>query len=408
MDVVRLDPITYLPDVLVEGYSSMIWTERFLTNGEFELKTAKVVETMTLIPELSLISHMETKELMWVENHAIGINANGDVELTTTGRSFDTFLENRDVVAPVYGQPYTGYRPLQYRASEIVSLLLWNALVNATGQDPNLNGRNQDALTAIPNLVITDSTLLPEDRQDNWWINGGPVLPNIRNFLAFGNLGIRNIRPFGTTKNVMTFDTDVTGIGTRGNQIKTLTTNIQDLIVDVYDGADRTHNQSLLPPVIFYYGQGNIDNPSYLFSSKVLKNMVRMREPVGDYGLNYWFTDPMDLTNITTPPDPEPTGLNRRILYLTTDDLGGVPDSGDMSAVNLKARIELQKYVRQLLFDGVVSPISRYGYGNDYFLGDKVSFFGDYGIEEILTVTEYIRTEDSNGDRGYPTLILAT
>jgi hypothetical protein len=25
-----------------------------------------------------------------------------------------------------------------------------------------------------------------------------------------------------------------------------------------------------------------------------------------------------------------------------------------------------------------------------------------------MQVTEYVRTEDSNGDRGYPTLILAT
>jgi len=36
-----------------------------------------------------------------------------------------------------------------------------------------------------------------------------------------------------------------------------------------------------------------------------------------------------------------------------------------------------------------------------------VSLMGEYGLETSMTVAEFVRTEDHDGDRGYPTLILS-
>ena len=93
MEVLRLNPTTYLPDSLVEGYTSMIWTERYLENGEFEMKTPKVSETKALIPENSMLSLLDTQEVMFVETHSIGRDSNGISELTVKGRTFETFLQ---------------------------------------------------------------------------------------------------------------------------------------------------------------------------------------------------------------------------------------------------------------------------------------------------------------------------
>jgi len=195
----------------------------------------------------------------------------------------------------------------------------------------------------------------------------------------------------------MTFDTSRTT--NRGVVTKTTTNNISQLRLDVYNGLDRTRHQSDREPVMFHYDSGHIDEPEYLFSSKDLKNMAVVNTSLGTV---------MVWPDITPAPNQNVSGLARRSLFLD----GGKP--GDdmlyndfMLAVTQKARIELTKHNRALLFDGAISAVTPYKYNSEYFLGDKVTLLAQYGFEESMIVSEYIRTEDAEGDRGYPGLILA-
>ncbi len=65
MDLVRLGAAyttAYIPDLLVEGYNSLIWTERFDAFSEFELKSFDVAGMLSQLPEDTLVSHLEKSQ----------------------------------------------------------------------------------------------------------------------------------------------------------------------------------------------------------------------------------------------------------------------------------------------------------------------------------------------------------
>jgi hypothetical protein len=390
MDVLRLNAVTYYPDALIEGYSSMIWTERNLENGDFEMKTPKVAETRALLPIGSQISLRDTNEIMMVETHSIGRDNNGYSELTVTGRTFETFLENRVLAAAVYNTPWQVYKT--YTPSEFVSLLLWNHAVNATGEDPTRAATTKSTYDAIPQVVVTDSTTRI-DAAKVWWLESGIVYSTLRDILTLSELGVRSIRPPGTTGNVMTFD--VTRTVSRGTVSKASTSNISQIRLDVYNGLDRSRNQGILEPVMFHYDSGHIDDPKYLFSIKEYNNFAIVLGSM--QAVEVW-------PDVTPAPDTTVNGLARRPLYVDGETVGTMSTPDFVAAMTQKGRLELKKRNQTAVFDGAISPLSPYKYNQHYFLGDKVTLLAEYGYEATMVVSEYIRTEDQSGDRGYPGL----
>jgi len=391
MDVVRLDSVTYYPDTLIEGYNSMVWTERFRENGDFEMKTPKVAETRTLLPEGKMLGLLDSKEVMIVETHSIGRDSEGYPELTITGRTVETFLENRVLGHIYHDTPWQVYR--LYTPSEFVSLILWNHVVNTTGEDPSRAWITNFPYTAIPQVVTTDSTSRI-DTTKTWWLEPGVVYDQLRDILALTELGVRAIRPPGTTGNVMTFDTSRTV--SRGTVSKVLTSNIPELRLDVYNGINRTRWQSTVEPVIFHYEAGDIEDPEYLFSIKDYKNLAMV---IGSMGTAEIWPD------VTPAPDTTVAGFARRTLYVDVgkvDDTMTAPDY--LAAITQKGRLELKKHNLTTVFDCAISPLSPYKYGEHYFLGDYVTLLAEYGFESSMIVSEYVRTEDQAGDRGYPGL----
>lgn len=400
MDVVRLNSVTYYPDTLVEGYNSMIWTERNRENGDFEMKTPKVLETKALLPVGSMISLIDSKEVMFVETHSIGRDSDGYPELTVTGRTFDTFLVNRGLHALVYGTPWQVYR--SYTPSEFLSLMVWNHAINSTGEDPTRAATTNSAYEAIPQLVVTDSTTRT-DTSKVWWLESGEVYSAIRDLLTLSSLGIRTIRPPGTSGNVMTFD--VSRTVSRGTVSKVLTSNISQLRLDIYHGLDRTRYQSTLEPVIFHYESGHIDSPAYLFSNKEYKNFARVNGGFKTVGTEVPQTLTVDVwPDVTPAPDTTVGGLVRRPLFVDGGNADQMTTPDFTAAMTQKGRLELKKYNQTAIFDGAISPLSPYKYNTHYFLGDTVSLIAEYGFEASMIVSEYVRTEDQAGDRGYPGL----
>lgn len=394
MDVVRLDN-TYLPDGIVEGYRSMIWSERYFSSGDFEMVTAKIEATRSILPEGSFISLLDSREVMRVETHTIKVNEEGIPELTIKGRTFETFLENRAAKAAVtYREPWSAMK--NYTTAEILAYYLWTYLANSTGQDPSKAGATTSGGIVVPNLVVTDSSTLVETAKE-WSLQEGEVYAQLKDILALGKVGVRAIRPPGTTGDVVTFDTS--GGSTRGDISRTSTPDISGLRLDLYNGLDRTRFQSDREPVIFHYDAGHIVAPSYLFSIQDWKTSALVTSSIGAFEV--W------PETGTTPPSTPPTGLGRRVLYVD----GGTQGDADLgeftSAVIQKGMVELAKHIRSILFDGAISPDSPYIYGSDYLLGDVVTLIAQYGFEAEMLVAEYVRTQDTDGDRGYPTLIMA-
>lgn len=372
----------------------MIWTERYFANGDFELVTPKIAETISLIPEGSFISLLDTREVMRVETHTIKVNSEGYPELNTKGRTYETFLENRAATGAVYREPWLTSK--SYTPSQMLAYYLWTYLVEATGQDPSRVGGTHDATDAIANLLVTNSATLAETASQ-WSLDEGEVYAKLKDLLALGTLGVRGIRPPGTTGDVVSFD--VSGAGTRGDISETSTPDISDMRLDVYNGLDRTRFQSDRESVIFHYDAGHIVAPSYLFSIQDWKNVAIVTSSIGR-------TVVWPETGIT-PPGTPPSGLDRRVLYVDGGTQGDTDLGVFTASVIQKGQVELAKHNRRLLFDGAISPDSPYIYGEHYTLGDAVSLIAQYGFEAEMLVAEYVRTQDIDGDRGYPTLILA-
>lgn len=386
MDIFVLDPATFLPLALVEGYTSMIWTERFIGAGEFEFRTARVAETLQVLAQGALISLRDTNEVMMVETRSISEDDAGNPELVIKGRTLETFLDNRVLVPTVHGVAWAAERP--YTIGEMSALLLWNHLVNSTGEDPTRQNWTIDSLTSIPNVVVTETVAVP-GQWYFWWFEAGKVYESLTDLLTLGLMGVRAVRPNHTSGAILYFDTSRTD--SRGTVTKTPTNDIQQLRMDIYDGLDRTMHQEIVEPVIFHYDAGHIARPEYLFSSQEYKNLAYVIS-------SRW-------SRLIVPPstDPGVTGFNRRILFVDA----GVLDINDPLAENMlnqKGLTELRKNNMIRLFDGEVSPGAPYQYGKDFFLGDRVTLMAKYGFEETMLVSEYIRTEDVEGDRGYPGL----
>lgn len=396
MDVLRLDNETYLPDILIQDYESMIWTERYAEPGDFVLTTKHVGLTKSQLPINSLISLLDTKEVMIVENHAIAINDEGDVELVVTGRSWDSFMEQRTIVGDLEGFPKKGSWLTQkaYTPGTAAALLIWNHMVDndpiVTGANDNTHGVTYvgDPQDVFEKLRVTRTrTQAAGITSKKRLIEPGYVADKVLDFLARGNLGVRTIRPYGQSAEILSFESD-------GDAVETTNGNVQSrLILDVYKGVNRSFTQDENTKVTFNAEKNHFDKESYLWSKKTYKNIAYINTKFG--------------TIQTLAPWVAGAGdeMDRRVLYIQAEDKeDGVSEADYLDTITDKAEAELEKYRRRIWFQGEVIPDGPYKYKRDYDLGDKVTLKGDYNVKEVMRVIENIRTQDFEGDRDQPTL----
>lgn len=75
-----------------------------------------------------------------------------------------------------------------------------------------------------------------------------------------------------------------------------------------------------------------------------------------------------------------------------------------LTALNQKASLEAFNHKAVQLVDGEVVQTGQLQYGVDYFLGDYIEVEGNFGELQKAQITEYIRSQDSTGERAYPGL----
>jgi hypothetical protein len=442
MDFVRLGPAystAYIPDLLIEGYNSLVWHERHVDLGEFELKSFDVDAMMQALPEDTLVSHLETQEVMQVMTHTINSVGEGDDardEITVKGKSATDILAHRWVEAP-YGKKR--YMRQKYSATSAACVLLWQAVDNNSGYDVTRGdavaggdpGNNYawSVLDDIPNVIVTENVAA------EGWVGGrlleqGMLLPQLQPLLASQDLGLRCLRPI--LPNSMTVISVDSALATRGTIRRTLTNNVSALCFEIYDGIDRSAS------VQFSQLQGHIASPEYVISSENLKSHVEMKSDVvevsdvyrpGDSGLSGWRRRTMEFEAGSPEIPEEPvqpkrpkanatkaqkqayaqaydTWYDKHATWVTKKNAIIADFRADSSAAAL-AKMKLESS-RVKVVSGDISDVSPYKYKVHYGLGDYVTLVGDYGISSKMLVKEYIRTEDADGDRGYPGLVVPT
>lgn len=354
MQLYKLDSDFLLAD-LIEGYDSLIWTERYRPAGEFELKTAIIQQTMLDLPLGSLVSLLDTKEMMWVEDHKIETDNSGAQTLTVTGRSFEVFYENRTTLSstlPSHASPITNATSGENNAVNISSSTSPAAAVITLQQFGGAIGYidTKDDLADVIMVNTVPSTGLPVSQR---YMERGSTYEVVLKILEENDDGIRNTRAPTIAANSVT---------------------------EVYHGLDRSAT------IILDARAGHFENPSYFWSIRDYKDVV-------------YVASQKDFVQVgATTSD-----LDRRVGLLELPEMTATGATVP-AMLTAKGKAYLNQHKKVALIDGAVSANIPFSYNVDYFLGDTIKCLGDYDISVNMMVVEYIRVEDENGETAYPTL----
>lgn len=384
MDLVQVKRSDYSLGKLVEldwKTDTLLWTERFQPLGDFELHTQNVNGVRKLLPERSMCSLLSTNEVMWVDSHNISENGDGVDELTVKGRSLDWILMRRAWKNAPYGKKITMAK--KYSTRQAVEAWVWNAICNGTGNDRIKTSATYPAANELPNVIVTDSIPPSSDGPNKARkVQNGYVYDQMLTFMSSGNFGIRIIRPNGTKGRKVHIDAD-------GTFNADSASDIEELRFDFYKGRD------ISDKVVFSWSAGHLDDPTYFLSSEQLMTGAFVDGDPRDH----YYTDP-DIVPGTN------TGWNRLDGYVD----GGSKDSGvdaddfEESLEDLGLRTVRRDGAHINSVDAQISPSINFKYGKDYRLGDRVMVQGRYGTHDKKWVTEFIRSQDANGEQAYPTL----
>lgn len=349
----------YIPAKMIDEYLSLIWTERFIDPGDFQVTLPATREYVRLFRPGAMVGVTTSREPMLVETRSIK-----DRILTAKGRTVEAFFDERPHSALLlHDQP---------------GVILAKIVTDMQTR--------RSAANAIPRLRngVMATTL------------GGSVFENIKagkahtTMLALAkkyNVGMavyREERPDGTF----------------------------DLVFSTRYGENRTlqdENQIVFSPEI-----DNFTNVEEMLSNDGAKTVAIVYPPTS-------LDIAQGLPPITTSLDNKTySGFDRRIVEVSMDF---VTKASQLEGSNTTARLEsLLDMMRERgqaalrpkkkLIDGEITADARFRYYTErnpegfptYRLGDQVVIVGNYTDPMTGILTEYIQSSDPTGSRSYPTV----
>lgn len=364
MDLITLNKDNRQPERLIENYDSLLWTERFNSTGDFQLVTGDVSTFMSLLPEGTLLSLRESNAVMIVETHKIERKKNQTTKLTITGRSFDSVLERR---VAINAGPEAEWNVIAKTPSDVAYYIMNyicvmgtlhvrdifpSSLVQFITPADYLTGSGPNRSFSVPkgNLLSAVQQFVQASMRSD--PTTSPVTPKVEPH------GLRAVRP----------DSSDTAIG-----------------MEIYKGTAREDS------VYFDATRELLDDGTYLFS-KV--NSATTAYTAGNSPWSKIFVEAYDPLSLSA--------LDRRVMLVDVSSAGNIL----LPQITELAKMSLYESSKTAIFDGSINEdLSPYLYGLDYNLGDTVKLVGDYGLDQISRVTEYIRSEDESGFKSYPTLV---
>lgn len=360
---------------VIDEYISAIWTERYSDSGDLVLSVAATRENRDRLVEKTFIANPASTEVMMLET----VNIEDDI-LKVTGPTLDKFLATRVIIpANVRDQQsvvYTGTAGFVVNA--IVSSFAtpggWTLLYGAV-LPLSIDGAKQ----ALTKLVVGAQATGPSQ---TFSITRGPLYDEIKKHAQAAEIGWKMI-PINVSASDYTLE------------------------FSTWAGRDLTSAQTANARVRF---SSSLDS---LADVKELRSIADYRT------VAYAIASDFDPTKLTG--GAEYTGVayaygganydidfNRRVLLV---DITGITiDSVNDDFPTFKAvmdghaRDALANNNFTKVIDGEVVPQNEFVYGLDYFLGDMIELQDKYGYIQPARITEYIRSQDANGFREYPTV----
>lgn len=358
------NPQLYKNGTPINGIRQATWIERYREGDEFTIEGKASDNLLEQIPIGSLISHLETRHLMVVENHEVVDELGSESLVKITGRGFDTFLEHRVAVAnnfPMFN-PVTEEKFVY----DLVVAPSWDQAVELIREHTQSTYQLLDGMDNIPGINVYATNVLDSDAtQIVRAIKPGNVYQRVLEILAYSDLGIKTLRP---TAGIFTLDMIIHGGAIKYTTVK-------------FTGED-------------------IAKADYLWSNKSYKNgaivqgkfVTKVIRPVGLAGLDVKMLY-VDATDFENKPANSGTGTDFGVNSFNE----GVLTARGEDALRARNKVQISNVK--------ISSNTSFQYRKHYDIGDIVMVVGNYGATEPMRVTEYVELYDKqNGKSGYPTL----
>jgi hypothetical protein len=358
------DPMKMEQGILIPHLKSKMWIERYDQAGEFTFVADVKSGVRDLLPIGSFVSHVDTPEIMIVENHEISDKKDTDAEITISGRGFESDFESRIVgsnkVFPTSGAASEYILDAGYLADQIVTLISNHILaVNLVDDDDAL------PFVSIVNQVVAAGEQVVRS------IKRGTLYERLQELLAVQLLGTKIIRPGVTSP---------------------LGGASPNTALVIHKGVDRTAQ------IVISEDTGEITSADYLWSSKKRKNAAlitgrwvetRVVGPETNKD-RLWMT--VDASDIDQNFETEPVGADLAAIVAAMEQRG-------REALSAQNDVALTKV-------DVSKNSNNAAYRTDFNVGDLITVLGSYNSSTTMRISEYVEIEDQTGAQSGPTLSL--
>jgi hypothetical protein len=377
MELITLNKQTFFEEKVIDAFESAIWTERYYGDGEFELVVPATDYFMNLLPKGQILicpeEGVNEPEPMILQTRDIE-----DGAMKCVGITLAQWLNNRTIRTSsdhkVREWLITGRPP-----GEIMIYIVQQMCV---GSD-YLNGvvnigipAAQTALFVVPGLQAVGNDI---------------GSPNVDISVPFGPV-FDALKEIATTYEV-------------GQKVKLdgAWDDVYILSYLAYRGTDRSSDQSANPTIRFSSGMETFTNIHDLESIADTKNYIFAFAPNADPAV----VTSAGFAGVPTSGPSAVSGFDLRVEQIFIDDTQTDPPpdaTALLNNLNQKASNEFTNKAPVQLVDGEIVQTGQIKYGTHYFMGDVVEVEGNTGNLQKARITEYIRSQDVNGERAYPTL----
>ena len=337
---------------IIDAYTSVIWTTRYYTSGDFELYTAADRQTLKLIKNNNYLvrdkdmNNGEYKNVMVIDRPSIRIQTdveNGDY-LTVTGKCLKSIISRRVVI-------------------------------NQT----NMDGRLETCI----NRLLTENIINPADSKRK-----------INNFVFNNKTNLNlTLKMQVTGDNLAELMTKICTNYGLGWDIKIKN---KKFVFYLYKGVDRSADQTENPHVIFSYEFDNLLTSDY---TEDMSNYANVAIVAGE---GEGAARKKKETGNTTA-----SGLNRYEIFVDARDMstnnGQITDDEYNKMLKEKGNEALSELKKVTTFEGEVDATRNYILNQDFYLGDLVQVVNEYGISKQTRIIEIIEADDENGESVIPT-----
>lgn len=363
---------------VIDGFLSIIWTERYYGDSEVELVVPATSEMIKKLPKGIFLSLTGADEVMILETMNIE-----DGKLKLTGISLLPWMNNRFVRTS--NKHEENHWVLEGGPA---GWALWAIIYYmCVAGSPYLNGTISTGISNPQQLAIPGLGLKAYDTSgQNIKIDVpyGPVYDAMREIAVSAEIGMQITLESATESSYF--------LGFRS-----------------YKGLDRTSRQTINPIVRFSPQMESFTDIKELQSIAALKTLVYTFAPQLAEADRALATIPGEAKLTGT----QYTGFDLRALLVLTDissetiSVADVPNAQVLQdLLMMRAQIALRENHFIVAVDGEIVPTNQFKYGVDYNLGDIIEVQGNSEVVQTVRVTEYIRAQDEAGERAYPTVAI--